>query len=125
MLQQPVESAAGSGQTILSTNGQSLLSCTPGYDPVDQASGLRQQYDVHAVGTVGAERHGLLDVGRKVTLELVRRLIPEKLAGIRQHLGEQGYAAGKYDLAAMVFEELTADDAFVEFLTLPCYEYLD
>ena len=54
---------AGSGQTILSTNGQSLLLCTPGYDPVDQAGGLRQQHDVHTVGAVGTERHGLLDVG--------------------------------------------------------------
>lgn len=70
-------------------------------------------------------KKGVLDDGRKVTLDLVRRLIPEELAGIRRHLGEQGYAAGKYDLAATVFEELTADDVFVEFLTLPCYEYLD
>ena len=54
---------AGSGQTILSTNGQSLLLCTPGYDPIDQADNLRQQHDVHAVGAVGAERDGLLDVG--------------------------------------------------------------
>ena len=39
-----------------------MLLCTLGYDPVDQA-GLCQQYDVHAVGAMRAERHGLLDVG--------------------------------------------------------------
>jgi len=68
---------------------------------------------------------GVLDDGRKVTLELVRQLIPEELAGIRRHLGEKVYAAGKYELAAKVFDELTASDRFAEFLTLPCYEYLD
>ena len=68
---------------------------------------------------------GVLDDGRKVTLDLVRKLIPEELAGIRKHLSEQGYAVGRYELAATMFEKLTADDTFVEFLTLPCYEYLD
>ncbi len=68
---------------------------------------------------------GVLDHGRKVTLELVRKLIPEELAGIRVRLGEKQYALGKYDLAAKVFDDLTANDNFAEFLTLPCYELLD
>ncbi len=68
---------------------------------------------------------GVLDDGRKVTLELVRTLIPEELAGIRARLGEQHYALGQYERAAKVFDELTANDDFAEFLTLPCYALLD
>jgi malate synthase len=67
---------------------------------------------------------GVFNDGREVTLELVRKLIPEELAGIRARLGEKRYALGQYDLAAKVFDELTADDRFAEFLTLPCYELL-
>ncbi len=44
--------------------------CIPGYDPVDHAGGLRQQHDVYAVGAVGAERHGLFDVGGAIAFSL-------------------------------------------------------
>jgi malate synthase len=68
---------------------------------------------------------GVLDDGRKVTIELFRKLVPEELAGIRAALGEKQYALGKYELAAQVFAELTTSDSFAEFLTLPGYAYLD
>ena len=42
----------------------------------------------------------------------------------REMLGDKGYAAGKYDEGAKMFEELTLADEFVDFLTLPAYEYL-
>ena len=68
---------------------------------------------------------GVLDDGRKVSIEMFRKLVPEELAGIRAALGEQQYALGKYELAAQVFSDLTTSNNFAEFLTLPGYAYLD
>jgi malate synthase len=65
-----------------------------------------------------------LDDGRKVTRELFQDLLPQELGRVRQILGERGYAAGKYEEAAKVFEELTLSENFVEFLTLPAYDYV-
>ncbi len=67
---------------------------------------------------------GILDDGRKVTKELFRELVPQELEKVRQLLGDKGYAAGKYPEGAKMFEELTLAEDFVEFLTLPAYDYL-
>jgi malate synthase len=68
---------------------------------------------------------GVLDDGRKVTVALLRELIPQELANIRRELGEAQWQAGRYELAAEVFDRLSSADEFTEFLTLPLYEYLD
>jgi len=68
--------------------------------------------------------HGVLDDGRKVTRELFRELVPQELKKVQLMLGEQGYAAGKYPEGAKMFEELTLADDFVDFLTLPAYDYI-
>jgi malate synthase len=67
---------------------------------------------------------GVLDDGRKVTKEMFRNLVPQELAKVREMLGDKGYAAGKYPEGAKMFEELTLSEEFVEFLTLPAYEYV-
>src|SRR2546430_1086429 len=67
---------------------------------------------------------GVMDDGRKVTKELFRELVPQELSKVREMLGEKGYAAGKYEEGAKMFEQLTLADEFVEFLTLPAYEYI-
>ena len=67
---------------------------------------------------------GVLDDGRKVTREMFRELLPQELEQVRKLLGEAQYAAGKYPEGAKMFEELTLSDNFVEFLTLPAYDYL-
>src|SRR5882672_8402922 len=67
---------------------------------------------------------GVLDDGRKVSKELFRSLVPQELAKVRKMLGDKGYAAGKYEEGAKMFEELTLAEEFVEFLTLPAYEYV-
>jgi len=61
---------------------------------------------------------GVLEDGRKVTAELVRGLIPEELAKVKQSVG--GSAA--YDRAAEIFERMSTQEGFEEFLTLPLYE---
>jgi malate synthase len=66
---------------------------------------------------------GVLDDGRKVTLDLATAMIPQELAKIRDLLGP-AYAQGRYDEAAGILRELVASDTFVEFLTLPAYERL-
>lgn len=67
---------------------------------------------------------GVLEDGRKVTIDLVRQMLPEELKKTCALLGEGRWNAGKYEEAAQLFEELTARDEFVEFLTLPGYERL-
>jgi malate synthase len=68
---------------------------------------------------------GVLDDGRKVTLDMFRGLLSEELAKLRQRLGERQFGAGRYELAAQVLDRLTASSDFPEFLTLPCYDYLE
>jgi malate synthase len=60
---------------------------------------------------------GVLDDGRKVTADLVRGLVPEELAKIKA-----GGFAGKFDRAAEIFTQMSTQDVFAEFLTLPLYE---
>jgi malate synthase len=67
---------------------------------------------------------GVLQDGRKVTAELFRQLLAEELPKVRAYLGEQAYAAGKYEQGAKLFERLTLGE-YVEFLTLPAYEMID
>ena len=67
---------------------------------------------------------GVLDDGRKVTRELVRKLIPEELAKVRALLGEDGWKNGRYEDAARLFDRISTSDDFVEFLTLPGYDLL-
>ncbi|HKC44733.1 MAG TPA: malate synthase A [Burkholderiales bacterium] len=67
---------------------------------------------------------GVLDDGRKVTVELFRQLAAEELPKVRAYLGEAAFAAGKYEQGAKLFEKLTVGE-YVEFLTLPAYEKID
>jgi malate synthase len=62
---------------------------------------------------------GVLDDGRKVTVELFRALLAEELAKVKA-----AGAEGKLDEAAKLFDRLTAGD-YIEFLTLPAYDLID
>jgi malate synthase len=68
---------------------------------------------------------GVLTDGRKVTKELFRTVLGEELEKIRSMVGPDRFAKGKYAEAAEMFEELTTNDHFVDFLTLPGYEMLE
>jgi len=64
---------------------------------------------------------GKLEDGRKVSADMVRKMIPEELAKVKGVVGE-----GKtYDQAAKIFEEMSLKDEFTEFLTLPLYEAIE
>ena len=67
---------------------------------------------------------GKLDDGRKITGTMVSALVPEELQKVREYVSDAGWAAGQYETAARMFEELSLSDQFVEFLTLPAYELI-
>ena len=62
---------------------------------------------------------GVLDDGRKITAQLLRTLIPEELAKIKEAVGPD---SPTYDRAAQIFEQMSTQQGFAEFLTLPLYE---
>ncbi|GCE05649.1 malate synthase A [Dictyobacter aurantiacus] len=67
---------------------------------------------------------GILQDGRKVTLDLFRQVMAEELDRLEEKLGEPVYANRKFSDAARILDELISSDTFIEFLTLPAYKYL-
>ncbi|MGE5335668.1 MAG: malate synthase A, partial [Nitrososphaerota archaeon] len=67
---------------------------------------------------------GVLNDGRKVTVELFRQIMREELASIEQALGAEEYGQRAFGPASEIFDRITTSDEFVDFLTLPAYEYL-
>jgi malate synthase len=63
---------------------------------------------------------GKLEDGRKITADLVRKLIAEELPKVRELAGK----SAAYPRAAKIFEEMSTKEEFTEFLTLPLYEEL-
>jgi malate synthase len=68
---------------------------------------------------------GKLEDGRKVTKELFKTLLAEELPKVRTYLGGEAWKAGRYEDGAKLFEKITTDDLYVEFLTLPAYGLVD
>ncbi|MFI0938219.1 malate synthase A [Streptomyces sp. NPDC021020] len=66
----------------------------------------------------------VLDDGQKVTPELVREVAADDLAAIRADLGEDAFAAGRWEEAHELLLRLALDRDYVEFLTLPAYRQL-
>jgi malate synthase len=66
---------------------------------------------------------GVLDNGRKVTVELYRQLQAQEVSTLKAEYGQRW--TRQYDDAVKMFDQLTTSDEFVEFLTLPGYAYLD
>jgi malate synthase len=44
---------------------------------------------------------------------------------VREVIDEQSFEGGRFDEARAIFEQVALGDDFVEFLTLPAYEYID
>ena len=66
---------------------------------------------------------GVLDDGRKVDVELFRSLLAEELDKIHGAYPENLHSY--FDRAAVLFDEISTSDDFVEFLTLPAYDLID
>jgi len=69
--------------------------------------------------------HAALNDGRKITMELYRRLLSEEMNKIKSLVGEKRFAAGKFELAKQLFDQLVTEKNFAEFLTMKAYEHLD
>jgi len=69
--------------------------------------------------------HGAaLDDGRVVTLALVKPMIDEELARVKQEVGAERFARGRFPEARALFEQVATSGTLVDFLTLPAYDTL-
>src|SRR5438067_2708704 len=62
---------------------------------------------------------GVLNDGHKVTKDLFRSVLADELAKVKRFAGD------KFDTARELFDKITTDDEFAQFLTLPAYNELD
>ncbi|MDX3457626.1 malate synthase A [Streptomyces sp. ME02-8801-2C] len=62
--------------------------------------------------------------GERATPELARKVAAEELAGIRAEIGEEAFAAGHWQQAHDLLLQVSLDDDYADFLTLPAYEQL-
>ncbi|MDC0766288.1 malate synthase A [Streptomyces sp. HD] len=62
--------------------------------------------------------------GEKATPELARKVAAEELANIRAEIGEEAFAAGHWQQAHDLLLEVSLDENYADFLTLPAYEQL-
>ena len=68
---------------------------------------------------------GVLEDGRKITVQLFQDVLHEELERWERELGASRYGNGHFAKAARIFEDITAARALPEFLTLPAYDYLE
>jgi malate synthase A len=70
--------------------------------------------------------HGVaLDDGRPLTVERFRAALAEELTALRAELGDRRFAEGRFEEARALFERMSTQDEFIEFITLPAYQLLD
>ena len=60
----------------------------------------------------------------KATPELARKVAAEELASIRAEIGEEAFAAGHWQQAHDLLLQVSLDQDYADFLTLPAYEQL-
>ncbi|MFJ3582714.1 malate synthase A [Streptomyces sp. NPDC090127] len=62
--------------------------------------------------------------GEKATPELAREVAAEELAAIRAEIGEEAFAAGRWQQAHDLLLHVSLDADYADFLTLPAYDQL-
>ena len=60
--------------------------------------------------------------GRPEAAYVVERLVEEEMADIRQAVGDEAFAKGRWDDARSLFTDMALSDDYEDFLTLPAYE---
>jgi malate synthase len=65
-----------------------------------------------------------LDDGRTVVPALVRQILDEETAKIREQVGDEVWRAGRPEEARQLFERVALSPELVEFMTIPGYGYL-
>src|ERR687896_239347 len=67
---------------------------------------------------------GVLEDGTEVTPELFRQVLDEELEKIKNDIvGPERWEQDEFGTAAQLFDRISTQDEFVDFLTLPGYEY--
>jgi malate synthase len=66
-----------------------------------------------------------LSEGPRVTDDLVREIADDELARVRERLGEELWAKGRFAEARKVFEEVALSESFPAFLTLVAQRHID
>ncbi|WP_406391009.1 malate synthase A [Streptomyces sp. NBC_00887] len=62
--------------------------------------------------------------GEHATADLARKVAAEELAAIRAEVGDEAFAAGKWQQAHDLLLQVSLDQDYADFLTLPAYEQL-
>ncbi|GHA88620.1 malate synthase A [Streptomyces clavifer] len=62
--------------------------------------------------------------GEHATADLARKVATEELAAIRAEIGDEAFAAGKWQQAHDLLLQVSLDQDYADFLTLPAYEQL-
>ncbi|WP_405717954.1 malate synthase A [Streptomyces sp. NBC_00046] len=62
--------------------------------------------------------------GEHATAELAHKVAAEELAAIRAEIGDEAFAAGKWQQAHDLLLQVSLDQDYADFLTLPAYEQL-
>lgn len=65
-----------------------------------------------------------LDDGRTLLPEMILEWQVEELQKIKEYVGEERFASGKFELATEIFNGIVLNDRFVEFLTLEAYQFI-
>ena len=63
-----------------------------------------------------------LDDGRTVNEELFKDILTSEIDILKEVLGDEIWAKGKYEKAVEIFEKMSISPVCEEFLTLPAYE---
>jgi malate synthase A len=70
--------------------------------------------------------HGVtLDDGKPLTVERFRTVLAEEMDRIRLEVGEIRFTQGRFEEARALFERMSTQPEFLEFITLPAYELLE
>lgn len=67
----------------------------------------------------------VLEDGREITFELYVKMRKEEMQKIKETIGIESFKKERYLEADNLFHELTGNDEFIEFLTLPGYDCLN
>ncbi|MFE9906986.1 malate synthase A [Streptomyces clavifer] len=62
--------------------------------------------------------------GEHATADLARKIAAEELTAIRAEIGDEAFAAGKWQQAHDLLLQVSLDQDYADFLTLPAYEQL-
>jgi hypothetical protein len=70
--------------------------------------------------------HGaVLDDGKPLTVERFRAVLGEEMDRIRLEVGDDRFLNGRFEDSRTLFERMSTQPQFVEFITLPAYDLLE